>query len=105
MDDLDKYKEEWEKLYVYLVLKVLDVLKGEMWITLIQGKMKDACDNLILAWKYMLNREYLKEKSEIAKYKSDYMSLLEQENSTPVSYTHLDVYKRQLPILCCMEAQ
>jgi len=82
LDDLDKYKEEWEKLYVYLVLKVLDVLKGEMWITLIQGKMKDACDNLILAWKYMLNREYLKEKSEIAKYKSDYMSLLEQENST-----------------------
>lgn len=82
LDDLDKYKEEWEKLYVYLLLKVLDVLKGEMWITLIRGKMKDACDNLILAWKYMLNREYLKEKSEIAKYKSDYMSLLEQENST-----------------------
>ena len=91
LDDLDKYKEEWEKLYIYLVLKVLDVLEGEMWIRLIHGKMKDACDNLILAWKYMLNREYLKEKSEIAKYKSDYMSLLEQENSTQ--------RKRQVKIL------
>ena len=82
LEDLDKYQEEWERLYIYLVLKVLEVIKGEMWITLIHGKMKDACDDLIVAWKYMLNREYLKEKSEIAKYKSDYMNMLEQENST-----------------------
>lgn len=89
--DLEEYQEKWEQLYVCILLNVIGNRNGITTQNLIIDFDEEVCDSIVAAWKYLLDKSYLNDISEIAKYEEEYMEELENENSS--------IYRKQRSIV------
>lgn len=87
-----EFFDDLEKIYTCILLQIIGRQLGDNWYLPIDELFPEACNNLAKAWIYVINREYLKEASEIYKYSCDYLKELEEGR-------HLYSYEKQEKIL------
>lgn len=87
-----EFFDDLEKIYTCILLQIIRRKLGKDWNIQIDELLPEACNNLVKAWIYVINREYLREASEIYKYGCEYLKELEEGR-------HLYAYEKQEKIL------
>lgn len=92
IDKLEEFFKELKKIYTCILLRIIGRQSGKSWDIPIDELFPDACNKLVEVWRYLINREYLRDASEIYKYGLNYLKELENGQ-------HLYEYEQQEVIL------
>ena len=81
LDNLIKLEKQCDYIYACILLKIL----GERYETdlsqLITDLSEDYCSDFAAAWHYVIGKDYKSDVSEVAKYKREYLDMLNRGNT------------------------